>query len=382
MVVAGLGVLLWGFAAGCDDGPPHQTLPSSDGGSAEGNWPGGTGGEEEGTDGGPAGEGGCIGEACAGATRSLELAAQHLLGDPDRGVFYATVQGDADSHPNELLMVSRGGAVVENVPIGSDPGAMGMSDDGSTLWVALDGEFGIRRVDLATGSLVPGESYALPTAPPFDDTVAAGEIVVLPGTTDSVAVSLHRWGVSPSFSGVVILDDGVPREGFSTPGHTGAAQLCTATDGFLFGFNNLHTGFGFYSIEIAATELVQQEFDGLINGFGSDIVCAADRVFSTGGEVVDISDPSAPVRDGKFAFAGAIVPRADGESLYMLSGGRDGTVLRGLELGNFTATFTRELHENYDADRFRDLVWAGPGQLAVIADDYDENRVFIIAVQP
>lgn len=68
-------------------------------------------------------------------------------------------------------------------------------------------------------------------------------MVLLPGTTSSLAVTLHIDNLSPSLVGVVLLDDGIPRPA-RLPGHTGASRLTGGPNGYLFGFNNLRGGFG------------------------------------------------------------------------------------------------------------------------------------------
>src|SRR5213075_494442 len=102
---------------------------------------------------------------------------------------------------------------------------------------SLLGSYEIRRVDLASGSPLPGEQFSLPTGQ-FGDLAFAGPMVVLPGTTGSVGLSLHYPDLSPSYAGTAIVDDGVARPE-QTPGHTGAARLTGGPAGWLFGFNNL-----------------------------------------------------------------------------------------------------------------------------------------------
>jgi hypothetical protein len=193
-------------------------------------------------------------------------------------------------------------------------------------------------------------------------------MAALPGSNTSLAVSLHRWGVSPSFAGAVVLDDGVPRA-MQTSGHTGAARLVAGPTGWLFGFNNLHTGFGFYAIKVAATGLTQTEHPGLINGFDTDIVYAANRVYATSGEVVDVSNPAAPVRAGKFGFVGVMAPRPAANRVFMISAGdsfdRTEARLRVLDPGAFVQVTSAAI-TGLAQERVTDLVDLGGDTLAFL----------------
>lgn len=272
-------------------------------------------------------------------TRTMALAARQLVADTRRKVLYATLGGTAAMNANSLVVIDPVALTVKHaVPMGSDPGTMALSDDGSTLWVGLDGAFAVRRVDLTTSPPTAGAQYTLPKGD-FGDTASAGPMAVLPGTTTSLAVSLHRAGVSPSFSGLAVLDDGVARM-TKTRGHTGASRMVVGPTGWLFGYNNLHTGFGFYAVTVAATGVTQTEHSGLVGGFDTDIVYAANRVYATSGEVVDVSSPAKPVRAGKFGFAGQVIPRPAQSRVLMISGAstfdRTNATLRVLDPSTFT----------------------------------------------
>jgi hypothetical protein len=296
----------------------------------------------------------------------VDIEARHVIADPVRGVFYATVAGDAAAHANSLVVVDAASATVKtSVFVGSQPSTMALSDDASTLWVSLKGSFKIRRVDLTSGSPVPAEQFALPPGD-FGDLAFAGPMVVLPGTTNSLGISLHRADVSPSYAGSVIVDNGVPRPK-KTSGHTGASRLTGGPAGWLCGFNNLHTGFGFYSLKINADGLASTEYDDLVGGFSTDIVYATGRVYATSGEVVDVSNPASPTKAGEFAFDGdAVLPLGAEPRLLMLSAGFSGPLtLRYLNTDTFSQ-ISSETYPNLDLDSAIDLVSTNGKILAFI----------------
>ena len=345
-----------------------------------------SGGDTSGSGGGSSGSGGgSSGSSGSGGSSPPELTevgveARHVIADPVRHVFYATVAGDAAAYANSVVVVDATSArVTDSVFVGSQPLTMALSDDASTLWVSLQGSYEIRRVDLTSGSPVPAEQYPLPEGE-SGDLAYAGPMVVLPGTTDSVALSLHREGVSPSYAGSAIVDSGVARPG-QTPGHTGASRLTGGPAGWVFGYNNLHTGYGFYALEVTETGLTSTEHEDLISGFDTDIVYADGRVYATSGQIVNVSNPSSPKRAGAFAFSGsAVLPLAPEPRLLMLSVDfSDPAVLRLLDTETF-AQVDAVTYPDLDIEDAFDLVSAGGESLAFIGSRGfdDPPRLFVL----
>ncbi|WP_156040716.1 hypothetical protein [Chondromyces apiculatus] len=63
-----------------------------------------------------------------------DIPARDVIADPDRGVFYATVGGDAAEYANKLVVIEASTAqVTGSVYVGSQPLTMALSDDASTL---------------------------------------------------------------------------------------------------------------------------------------------------------------------------------------------------------------------------------------------------------
>lgn len=332
------------------------------------------GGRKSGTTGGVASggrneSGGSAGAAAGGnamGVQVVKLEARALVADPARGLLYATLPGNAARFANNVVVIDvETAAVKQSVFVGSEPSCLTLSDDGSTLWVGLSGAFAVRSVDVSSEPPVAGMLHNLPPGD-FGDLAAAGTIVVLPGTTESIVVSLHRSGVSPSFSGLVVLDAGVPRPNV-TRGHTGASRLTAGPPGYVFGFNNLHTGFGFYSVRVGADGLTQTEHGDLLSGFDSDITYDSDFIFGTGGEVVDVSDPEAPLRAGRFPFRGHVVPSVADGYVYMLSTSdstQQNPTLRLLDVTTFTQLNSEVLP--FSVPQARTFVRSGPDRFALI----------------
>jgi hypothetical protein len=281
---------------------------SSEGGSA-GDLGGGAGNDTGGV-GGPI--------ASEGKLR-VEIEAKAIASNPMTGVLYAVVSSSDPTFGNMLLELDEAGRVLSSVAIGSDPDTIAVSDDGTTMWLGLHANQQVMKVDLTGAAPVPGESFALPPVAATGKVHPAGPMVVLAGTTTTLAVSTHSDIGSPSFKGVVILDDGVPLPAV-TPVHTGAARLTSGPPGYLFGFNDQTSGYQFYTLEVHANGVTQTAFTDLVEG-AWDLLYIEGYVLAAGGEVVDVSDPAAPTLIGELGHNGLVQYDPEQHSVVMLSCG-------------------------------------------------------------
>jgi hypothetical protein len=211
--------------------------------------------------------------------------------DAVSGRLYVSVAGAGGALGNTITRVNpQTEAVDGSIFVGSEPSRLALSDDGHYLYVGLNGANGVRRVDL--GSFTAGLQWSLGAGE------VAGDLAVMPGTPGTVAVSRQVPGLSPPLQGVTIYDDGVARPQ-SSPGHTGGNRIeFLQRKTALYGFNNAHTGFEFFTIGIDPTGARHLTQTGsLIGGFYTDIIGAAGRIYGTDGSVVD---PERLVRLGTF----------------------------------------------------------------------------------
>jgi hypothetical protein len=211
--------------------------------------------------------------------------------DPGTARLYASVGSSGGALGNTVTRIDpASGAPDGSIFVGSEPARLARSDDGHYLYVGLNGASGVRRVDL--GAFTAGLQWSL------DAGQVAGDLAVMPGAAGTVAVSRQRPGYSPPLEGVTIYDDGVAR-GTSSPGHTGGNRIeFGGRQTVLYGYNNAHTGFEFFTIGIdpsGARHLATNS--GLLSGFSTDIIGAAGRIYGTDGSVVD---PERRVRLGSF----------------------------------------------------------------------------------
>jgi DNA-binding beta-propeller fold protein YncE len=308
-----------------------------------------------------------------GELRELPVAARALVADPVRSRIYATIAGDAPLHANQLVTIDAlDGEVIDAVAIGSSPTEMAVSDDGSTLWVSLSGSFEIRRVDISTATPTPGPSHRLPLQQ-FDERAEAETMVVLPGTTGSVAAALHDRRITPSFTGVVVLDDGVPRPTQGTA-RSGAARIVTGPTGYIFGYDEDISDGAFHPLVVSASgvEHIGPGVVGVLTCCDAEISYDPDGfVYASSGHIVNVSDPEAPVSAGAFPFAGAVLPLPQSDRALMVS--NEGAapapfLLRTLSTATLSQVSSRALGpDGHVADSVSHLVHAPPHSLAFIA---------------
>lgn len=231
-----------------------------------------------------------------------------LASDPVRDRIYVAVGAGPHDFADSIVSFDPDeGSIVASVVTGGNPTSLAISDDGTTLWVGLHDRSSLLALDVSGEVPVIGTEYALPPSelPPYP--LAAGPMVVLPGTTSSVAVSLHFDGVTPSLAGVVVLDEGVPRPR-RLPSHTGASRLTLGPEGYLLGYNNLSTGFEMFTIAVSPEGLTQTAHQDLIAGFSTDIVYEDTWLFGTDGAVVRVTSPEYPLPLAALPVTGAIFP--------------------------------------------------------------------------
>ena len=319
-------------------------------------------------------------EACGDAETLLEPV--HIIGDAGRNRIYVSLWGDAPHFANHIAMVDPGtGEVVDTFYVGSNPDELAMSDDGTVLWVATDGNMSIRRIDLTTDPPTPGVSHRLPTDVDFDDEPhAAGPFVVLPGTTDSLAVPLRRFHVTPATDGIAVLDSGVPRPNIET--YPTPALVVGGSGTSLFGFTGPNTSSPrLYGLEVDAGGVTASELPTPTEAFGVAATYADGRVFLTDGRVVDVSDPDDPWPVAALNGEGptAILP-AD-QSVAVLSADDTPLMLRRIDPDEFTVL---EAHAvaGLDPTDVRELVTTSGAQFAFIAENFGAADSFHLVDSP
>jgi hypothetical protein len=224
----------------------------------------------------------------APSIRTISLAANDLIYDPDTERIYASVPGTAGARGNSITPLDPAtGNLGTSVVVGSEPTKLARADNGQYLYVGLNGAAAVRRFELATqtaGLQFPlgSDSYFGPYYPE--------DLAVLPGDPTRVAVSRYSPRISPRHQGVGIYADGalLPTQ---TPGHTGSnvIEFC-ASAATLYGYNNETSDYGFRRMAVAGSGVsVSDSTQNLIYG-SADIECAGGLIYATTGRVIHPSN--------------------------------------------------------------------------------------------
>jgi len=274
--------------------------------------------------------------------RIVSLMTNDLIFDPGTQKIYTSVPGN----PGSITPIDPvTGALGQPIPVGNEPLKLAISDNRQFLYVGLDGEAAVQRVDLATQTA--GLKFSLgsdPSVGPF----FVEDMEVLPGSPQSIAISRKYSNASPRHAGVAIYDNGVQRP-TTTPGHTGSNVIEFSTlSSRLYGYNQETTEFGFRRMTVGASGVtVLDVFDSfmgdLISGFGVDIKFDGGRIYTTSGRVID---PEARTVVGTFSGAASLSVRPDtvlGRVFFLIPTGSPTAKVSAYDLNTRQLLWTEEI---------------------------------------
>jgi len=259
--------------------------------------------------GGSAGRGGTGGTACLTCRTSiLQIDARHVVYSAARNELYASIPGDADAYPNSIVVVDPTTAsITSSFPVGSEPNVLALSDDGSTLWVAIDGAHAIRKVTMGATPPVVGPLAHLPKVQP-DAYFDTASMAVLASAPQSVAVVLTD---SAYTNEVRVFDDGVPRPTAVTDiaGTFLARPFLTAgPPGVAFGVDG--NSYTFFVFMVSPSGVTTKVTSSLIpSSATSGLAYVGDRVFTSGGNVINVANLAALASGGHLPYSGAVARR-------------------------------------------------------------------------
>lgn len=224
--------------------------------------------------------------------RSVPIATNDIIYNPVDGMIYASTPSAAGAIGNSISSIDPNtGDIGFSVFVGSEPNTLAVSDDGSTLYVGLDGSAQVRRFDIA--SQTAGIQFGLGDG-------GSGrfrypqDIEVLPGSVDAVAVSLWFSSGSPRYAGVAIFDDGVARPtevpGFSGTGsHIGLIEFSAVVERLYGGSVEANpTRFTRMDVDANGVSIVDTTEDLIPGAFGNrEIVFDAGLIYTTQGGLID-----------------------------------------------------------------------------------------------
>lgn len=262
------------------------------------------------TVGGPVDEAGAVD---AISVRS-SLVVNDIVYDPTRDLLYASVDDTDATYPNQLVTIDPDTrSVVSSASLGTMPAALAVSADGSALFVGIDGRGAVGKFSLPT--LAPQWSYVFGSY--FGSyLMMAGDIEVMPGTSDTIAVSRRVDGLSPSHAGAVIVDGGVARA-TATAGHTGSNSIAFGPSGAeLYGSDTESSSYVWrHRIDGSGIAVTETSSFG-----GGTIVHHGAFVYVSSGAIIDVTGSSFALADTLPTGTGVAVDAAANTVYYTVQG--------------------------------------------------------------
>jgi len=142
------------------------------------------------------------------AFTTISQIANNLIFDPVHQVFFISVPGTASSLGNTVTALDLSGNVISSQFAGSEPGVLGVSDDGQFLYAGINGAGRAQRFSLP--SFNPDISYSLGNPNQFGP-AAALDLQVEPGAAHTAAFATGSITTSFEQDGVAVFDDATQR---------------------------------------------------------------------------------------------------------------------------------------------------------------------------
>ncbi len=273
---------------------------------------------------------------------------------------------------NTITRIGLDGAILSSQFVGSEPGKIALSSDGSVGYVALQTAPSIKQFNTLTGITtasisVPGSAY--------NGSTRAEDIAVSPTDANVIAVSVRNTCCSPRHEGVYIIQNGQVLADH-TPGHTGSNTIEFGANGTtLYGYNNETTEYGFRTMSVNSTGVRTTSVSGsTLYGFYQTFTVEQGLAYSSTGVVFN---PSTGEQMGQFSLpydATFAVSVAD-KRAYSLNSAKQLTVF---DFDTFTPITTFDLSGELGDTSLSKLIYTKDGSLAAIGT----NSIFVLSAVP
>lgn len=217
-------------------------------------------------------------------TTFISLPANDLVYNPVTLLLYASVPSvGGASFGNSIVPIDPyTGVIGTPIFVGSEPNKMALSNDGTVIWVSLDGADAVREVNLSTQSA--GLQFSLGGGTGvYNPPVKAQALAVLPGSPQTIAVSKPIAYIYSSM--VTIYDNGVARPN----GQTSNINCCSGVVGLAFdptGTKLYEAGSGYGLAQIGSSGISSASaLNANVNT--NDLDVDNGRAYLTNGDVLD-----------------------------------------------------------------------------------------------
>ncbi|HEV2860519.1 MAG TPA: Calx-beta domain-containing protein [Pyrinomonadaceae bacterium] len=273
--------------------------------------------------------------AAAPFVRVLNLPVNDIAYDKQSKKLFASVPSRAGAGGNSVTEIDPAtGALGASVFVGSEPNKLAISDDGQALYVGLDGASSVRRVDVA--SRTAGAKFGLGSDQFSGSTFTAGDLAVVPGNPNAVAVARIRSGQSPPGTGVAVYDNGVQRPNVAGSSGSGPSNIAFgATASTLYGSFPFSGFLQKMSVDASGVTVTGSTS---FSTFVGELQFENGRLYNERGQVYN---PATDAVVGTFANAGSgpfVVDVAAGRAFFIVNAqthGNDPVTLRAYDINTF-----------------------------------------------
>jgi hypothetical protein len=144
-------------------------------------------------------------------------------------------------------------------------------------------------------------------------------MVMLGDSSERVLVTLRNAGQGPTTSGIREVDHGVSRPTQLSYGQA-PNELVLGPSGYVFG----HGG-DFYAIRVTSDDVGATAYAGILTKDYAELAYANGLVFTSQGEIADVTQPDSPKWLGKLPVKGLVLPLAKrGDALVLTTTGPSG----------------------------------------------------------
>lgn len=325
--------------------------------------------------------GGTSGEIPFSIFNYVVLDTNDIAFDPFTRRLYASIPSTAKQvQGNSVVSIDPlSGKLGTPIPIGSEPTRLGVSDDGSYLYVVLSGSDAVRRIDLT--NLTPGAQFT--TVSPLFGNYAASDVSVMPGNPNAVSTcgyadGIQVWDVTDQGATARPLTRALENDVYegSVLAWGSATDLYSNDEGL--SPSTLHR------FVVGATSFAETDATYLDRVDGK-ITYSGDHIFSDGGGVVDPSPapPVTPELVGTLPGGGSSAVDTTINGAFFLSSNSYGVtsrVIAAAEPMRFITRGTIEL-DNLTGDAFDLIRWGQDGVAFRTATDFwgsGEGRVVLV----
>ncbi|MFN8515514.1 MAG: YIP1 family protein [Chloroflexia bacterium] len=219
--------------------------------------------------------------------RPLAVAVNDLQYDATRRVLYASVPSSDPTYGNRVVAIDPfAGVIGKTITTVNTPSALALSSDNRYLYVGLNGDAAIQRIDLATDTV----DLTIPLVDAKGNTYTASTIVIAPDDPKTIVVGQAAKGVSTmvAVETVAVYADGQQRSQVVRRNDIGGNGLFFCDDSAtLYGTDG---GYQFYTFDFTADGVQLRGNPARIfeeHGSWPNIVCAGGLLYTSQGDVFE-----------------------------------------------------------------------------------------------